>query len=1180
MNSISSTPLKRDDELPRQEKAQDSPHQPDSFIGLVLAQFLGAFNTNLFRWLAVLVAQPVLGTVAAVAAGGLCLTLPYLLFVPLAGWLADRFSKRSVIIACKTLEVLLMMAGVLAISYGNVSGLLSCVFLMGVQGALFGPAKLGSIPEMLPSRLLSKANGLLGMFSIVALGLGTFAGFLLYDFCQPELGAGSWDRIWPIAGTVVSVAIAGLLGSCLIQTGPAADPQRRPAFTPLLNVIPAMRLLWADRRLLRAAWGIAFFYFLASLAQQNVDLFGESALALDKMEIGILLGVLIAGVGAGSLLAGVWSEGKVELGIVPLGALGIACSAFLVFLSGSQMAPGLPAIAQFAYWGSSLGLFLLGLSAGLYEVPLEAYLQFRSTAKHRGTVIAGSYFISHVLIILSFGFFYLLGTIWGLSPIFIFLLTGLITIPVIAYTLWLMPDWTLRFCLWLITHSAYRLRVHGKENIPDRGGAVIVANHVSFLDGVMLCISSSRFVRFLVYSDFTEMPILRLAAKIMRVIPIRGDDGPAAVVKSINAAREALKNGEVVCIFAEGGLTRTGQIQPFQRGLLKILRGMDVPVIPTYLHGLWGSIFSWRGGEIFWKWPRKWPLPVDIHFGKPLHHVQDVAIVRQTVERLGAEAVKMDASQNKVIPARRFIRHCKSAKYVSKVADSTKTELTGGKLLAATLVIRRVLMREVLGPDEKQVGLLLPPSVGGCLANMALALDGRVAVNLNYTLSDDVLNYCVKKAGLKHVITSRKFLEKKPYAIQGAEFVFMEDIKEKVTALDKMLSALAAFLVPSAILEAALGLNRINPDDTLTIVFTSGSTGEPKGVVLSHANIGSNVEAIDHLLNLQHIDGVLGVLPFFHSFGYTACMWLPMCYHVRGVYHFNPLDAKVVGRMCEEHRITIMMATPTFLKMYMKRCEPEQFRTVDLIVVGAEKLPVELARQFEEKFKILPTEGYGTTELSPVAAVNIPDHRSRSVYQQGTKLGTVGRPLPGVTAKIVDPETGEDRGIGVEGLLLIKGPNVMRGYLDEPAKTDELIQDGWYNTGDFASLDMEGFLTITGRQSRFSKIGGEMVPHILIEQELLKICEPPDAEEGGITLAVTAVPDEDRGERLLVLYSQLCKPVDQVVRELAQAGLPKLWLPAPNSFIHVDHIPILGTGKLDLRGIKQLGLQSTCQTSS
>ncbi len=1144
-----------------------------SFVGLLLTQFFGAFNDNMFRWLAVPIAQPVVGTTAAISWGCLCLTLPYLFFTPMAGWLADRFSKRNVIVGCKIAEVILMLLAVIAILYGNAYFLFGVVALLGAQSALFGPAKFGSIPENLPTALLSKGNGLMGLCSIAAVAFGTIAGFALYDATKPVMGAGEMNAVWISAIALIGVAAAGTITSLMIQKVPAADPLRKPSLNPLLDAIPAIKLLAADKPLMRTALGIAFFFFMASLAQLNIDPFGDQILHLEKTDIGVLLAILVAGVGAGSVLAGYWSEGKVELGIVPMGALGLVFSSAFIFIAGSQYDAALPAKEQFAYWGSCIGLFLLGTSAGLYDVPLESYLQFRSDRKNRGTILAGSYFISYSLIVASSGIFYVLSETLKLSANQIFLIAGALAIPVAVYVIWLVPDLTFRFGMWLFTHTFYKLKVYGREHLPDKGPALIVPNHISFIDGVLMMITSSRPIRFLIFTDFCEMPLLKPLGKIMRVIPIDATAGPKELVKSLRTANDAIKAGELVCIFAEGQLTRTGQMQPFQRGMMKIVQGTDAPIIPCYLHGLWGSVFSHRGGKIINKWPKRLRIPISVHFGEPLYHAKDAAEVRQAVERIGAEANEMDALKQP-IPARRFIRESKKSKRKMKILDSTGTKLTGGKLLAGALAFRRVLEREVFSKDEQNVGLLLPPSVGGALANMAVALNKKTSVNLNYTLSEDVLNYCVKKAKLKHVLTSRKFIEKKPYTLEGgAEFVFLEDLKEKVSSFDKLLSAIAAYLIPSSCLEWWLGLTKIDPKEILTIVFTSGSTGEPKGVLLSHSNVGANIEAVDQLLNLTEKDGLLGVLPFFHSFGYTACMWLPMCYSVRGIYHFNPLDAKVVGRLIQDNKCTILMATPTFLKMYLRRCEKEQFESIDLIVVGAEKLPVDLAEEFQEKFGILPTEGYGTTELSPVAAVNIPDHRCTAVYQQGTKLGTVGRPMPGVTAKVVNPETGADLGIGVEGLLKIKGPNVMQGYLDDPVKTAEVIQDGWYNTGDFAKLDHEGFVTITGRQSRFSKIAGEMVPHILIEMELAKICEPVGDEDGKINIAVTAVPDENRGERIVVLHTPLCKPVIEVIKHLAATGMPKLWIPTSNSFIEVDQIPILGTGKLDLKAVKEKALE-------
>jgi len=1150
-----------------------------SFIGLLLTQFFGAMNDNVFRWVAVLVAQKVLTTSTAIVYGSLCLTVPYLFFTPMGGWLADRYPKKNVIVACKIFEIVIMLLSVWTLMYGNVVALFVIVALLGTQSALFGPAKFGSIPEMLPTSLLSKGNGLMGMTSIIAVGIGTIAGFALFDYSTPVMGAGDWGTVWPAAFAMVGIAIVGTLTSLLIAKQPAADPGRKPALNPLTDAIPAVGELVKDPRLLRTSLGIAFFMFLASLAQQNIDPFGTDILGLTKSDVGLLLGILIAGVGFGSVLAGVWSGGRVELGIVPIGAVGLVLSAMFIFYAGIQYDPALAPKDQFSYWGSCIGLFFLGASSGLYDVPLESYLQFRSDPKTLGKILAGNYILSYLLIIASSGVFILLMEVLHVNPAYVFLIAGCATIPVVAYILWLMPDLAFRFGMLLITRTFYKLRIFGESNIPEKGGALIVSNHVSFMDGIMMMITSSRPVRFIIYADFTEMPFLRRLGKIMNVIPIKADGGAKDLIRSLRTAKEAIKNGELVCIFAEGQLTRTGQMQPFQRGMMKIIQGTDAPIIPAYIHGLWGSIFSHRGGKIFWKLPKQLRYPVDIHFGEPIHKPKDAAQVRQAVEFIGAKAAVMDSTRQP-IPARRFIRHSKKAKFRTKIVDSTKVTLTGGKLLTGALAMRRALGRHVSQDGETNIGLYLPPSVGGAVTNMAVALDGKVGVNLNYTLSEEVLNFCVKKAGVKHVLTSRKFLEKKCFNLEGAEFVYLEDIKEKITAIDKVLAMTAAFAVPSSLLEWWLGLTKIEADTPLTIVFTSGSTGEPKGVVLSHGNVGANIEAIDHLLNLTPDDAMLGVLPFFHSFGYTACMWLPMCYDVRGVYHFNPLDAKVVGRLTKENKATILMATPTFLKMYLRRCEKEELESLDLIVVGAEKMPMELAKTFEEKFGVLPTEGYGTTELSPVAAVNIPDHRCTAVYQQGTKLGTVGRPLPGVTAKVVNPDTDEDLGIGNEGLLKIKGPNVMTGYLDEPEKTAEVICDGWYNTGDYAKIDNEGFVTITGRMSRFSKIGGEMVPHIKIEEELNRICEPPDDDDAELLLAVTAVPDANRGERLIVVHKSLCISIEEALKELANTGIPKIWLPNSKSFVEVEQIPVLGTGKLDLKGLKDHAMSVFCSEDS
>lgn len=522
-----------------------------------------------------------------------------------------------------------------------------------------------------------------------------------------------------------------------------------------------------------------------------------------------------------------------------------------------------------------------------------------------------------------------------------------------------------------------------------------------------------------------------------------------------------------------------------------------------------------------------------------------------------------------MILPRAMLRACRKSLRRSKLADTTGAELSGGAVLMRTLILRRLLRRHVLEADEKNVGLLLPPSAGAVLANAALSLDRRVAVNLNYTVSSELMNVCIRKAGLRHVLTSRKVLERFPLEIE-AELVYLEDFKDKVTLLDKLVGAVGAYVEPLALLERRLRLRSIGPDDLLTIIFTSGSTGEPKGVMLSHNNVGSNVEAIDQIVRLSRDDVLAGILPLFHSLGYTTTMWTVLTLEPKGVYHVSPLDTRLVGRMCHEHRATILIATPTFLRSYLRRCPPEDFASLDVVVAGAEKLPVELCEAFEQRFGVRPVEGYGTTELSPLVSVNIPPSRASSEQQVMLKEGTVGRPIPGVAVKIVHTESGEELGPNEAGMLLAKGPNVMLGYYGEPEKTAKVMRGEWYVTGDIALVDEDGFIKITGRESRFSKIAGEMVPHIKIEETLQQIV---GAGEDELKIVVTAVPDERRGERIVVMHTALDKPAEQICKELSAAGLPNLWIPSADSFCEVAEIPVLGTGKLDLKGLKDLALE-------
>jgi len=1141
-----------------------------SFLGLLVTQFLGATNDNIFRWLVIGIGKDFVEPhqVAGVLSAGLaCFVLPYLLLAAPAGYLADRYSKRAVIVGCKVAEVAIMLLGVAAIWFGNVYLLFAVVALMGCQSALFGPSKLGSIPEILPAEKISAANGLVGLTTVMATVLGAAIGNLLADLTGYR---GTEQFFWASAVALVSVAATGWAASLLIAPLPVANPSRTFPYNAAAQTVRDLKLLFSNVPLTRVALGLAFFWSLGSLSNLNIDQFGFEGQLSQQTQLVPLLFALVCGVGVGSVLAGVWSGGKVELGILPLGAGAVALSSMLLFTVPDSLING-GSLWTGSYLFACGCLFFLGTGAGLFDVPLSAFMQHRSPRASRGSILAATNF-------LTFGGMFVMSLVYpvlrtpvgpGAEPFLsaraIFGLSGLLTIPIFVYIVWLLPQASIRFVVWLASHTIYRVRVVGRDRLPAEGGALLVPNHVSWIDGVLLLLASSRPVRIVAAAPYVNFRGARWLARVMGVIPM--DSGPQSIRRALDTAREALDDGQLVCIFPEGGITQTGRLQPFKRGLARIAEGIGAPVIPVYLDGLWGSIFSYSGGRAFWKRPRRWPYPVWIHFGPAVADPQDIDGVRQAVADLGRQAVEQRMA-NEMIPPRAFLRMCRRNRSRAKLADSTGKELTGGALLVASLVFRRLLKREVLESDEQYVGVLVPPSIGGVLTNVALPLCGRTAVNLNYTVSSDVMNNCIAQCGIRHVLTSRRVVQKLDLQIH-AELVYLEDLLRQVKWTDKVMAGAAAYLAPLALLERFLGLNKVRLDDVLTVIFTSGSTGDPKGVMLTHRNVASNIQGIDEAVHLSENDVLIGTLPFFHSYGYTATMWTALVLDPKGVFHFSPLEPKVIGELCATHRVTILMSTPTFLRSYLRRCQPEHFASLDVVFGSAERLPSELSDAFEKKFGVRPLEAYGATELSPLVSVNIPPHRYCG-DAEAVREGSVGRPIPGVRVKVVHPDTREDLPADQPGMLLVSGPNVMKGYLNKPDLTAEVVRDGWYTTGDIARVDGDGFIHITGRLSRFSKIGGEMVPHIKIE-EALETMLGQDEEQ--IHAAVTAVPDAKKGERLVVIHLPLDKTPAEICRELATRGLPNLWIPSTDSFCQVQEIPVLGSGKLDLKRLKDLAVE-------
>jgi len=672
-------------------------------------------------------------------------------------------------------------------------------------------------------------------------------------------------------------------------------------------------------------------------------------------------------------------------------------------------------------------------------------------------------------------------------------------------------------------------------------------------------------VRFMMFAGFYELPYVKPFARLLGVIPISSEQRPRELLKSLQTASEALRAGDVVCLFAEGQITRIGQLLPFRRELERIMQDVEAPIVPVALDGVWGSIFSFEQRCFVWKWPRRIPYPITVSFGPPMPPRATASDVRQAVQELLASAWAYRRGHMQPLH-RAFVRSARRHPFRFAMADSQSPKASFAAALTKAIFLARRLKNVWAG--QTMVGLLLPPSLPGALVNFAAMLMGKVPVNLNYTVTEQALASCIQQCEIKTIVTSKAFLEKVKLKVP-CELVFLEERAANPGLGEKLTAFCMAWLLPVGGLERALGrAKKVELDDLATVIFSSGSTGEPKGVLLSHYNIGSNIEQMGQVFSLDGRDCFLGVLPFFHSFGFTGTLCLPAVLGVGAVYHANPLDAKTIGPLVCDHQVTFVLATPTFLQLYMRGCTPEQFGSVRVVAVAAEKLPERLAAAFEEQFGIRPFEAYGCTECAPAVSVNTHDFRSAGFRQVGVKRGKIGHPLPGICVRIVDPETRQPVPLGQPGLLLVRGPNVMQGYLGRPDKTAEVLRDGWYVTGDMAALDEDGFLQITDRLSRFSKIGGEMVPHIGVEERLHELAGASER-----TFVVTGVPDEKKGERLVVLHKLAEVKWTEFAPKLGQLDLPNLWKPRADQFYHVDALPLLGTGKLDLRKVREMAVQ-------
>ena len=706
----------------------------------------------------------------------------------------------------------------------------------------------------------------------------------------------------------------------------------------------------------------------------------------------------------------------------------------------------------------------------------------------------------------------------------------------------------------LLVRCFYRVTALGLENLPQ-GGFLLLPNHITWVDALVLQLACSRPIRYVIDEEHYHKPILHPILRTLGCVPINTRNSRSA----IRAAAEKIAEGEIVCLFPEGQLERTGSLLRLQRGYELIARHANAQVVPVWLDQLWGSIFSFQGGRFFTKFPKRIPYPVTIAFGEPVNaKAANVATVREELLKLGESCFSRRPSLDRHL-AEECVRGLKRRPFATAVIDGTDhSELSRSKLLGAAAAFSRYLRKEF---SDKRIAIVLPASKGSMLANLAVTLANKVPVDLNFTMGRAANESCCRRAKLRVAVSATPFMER------------LKDFPwpQKILKLDELLPPMKrqiifwwiiALLVPARLLLRLLQIPKEGGHAEAVLLFTSGTTGDPKGVVVSHRNVVGNVSQFRQLLDARKTDAILGSLPFFHTFGSTVTLWYPLIEGVRIVTFPNPLDAAKCAALIEQYGLTFLLATPTFLRLYLRKAEPEQLRSLRLIIVGAEKLPLDLASHFEQRFQKKVFEGYGLTETAPVVSVNLPEPTPSAAPT--SRPGSVGRLAPGIAAEIREPETKRKLSLFETGMLWLRGPNIFEGYLHDPKRTVEVLHDGWLKTGDIARFDEDGFLYIEGRVSRFSKIGGEMVPHEAIEQKIVDLQDLSGRDERPI--AVVGVQDEAKGEAL-VLLSAVDIDLAELRKKLQDTGVPNLWI--PKHIQRIEAIPVLASGKLDLKKCQQ-----------
>ena len=1092
--------------------------------------------------------------------------IPFLLLFTLSGYLSDKYNKKNIVVYGAVSSFFLSVLMIVSYYSGNFYFAMFSLVLLAVQSAIYSPAKFGLILDIYGKKNLARGNAALQAISIIAILFSiAIASFIFESFynvnnlqtltTKEEL----LTAILPLTYYILPVAFLEMVVSLLflrrINTSYTKNDEltlnKKELFQGKL-LAKNIKIISSNDVIFLAVIGLSVFWGISQATMAVFPSFAKMYLNItDVFMINGVIGASGIGIAIGSVLYSRISRHYIEVGTIPLAAFGMALTLYISTVVQSPLLLGIT-------------FLLFGVFGGMFVVPLNALIQFNAKKRVLGTILAGNNWFHSLSMFLMLSMTTIV-SYYDFDPLNTVYLILMITIIGTLYTVYKLPQSLILLFLKTIVGLKYKLEVNGVKNIPSSGGVLLLGNHVSWIDWAVVLMAVPREVKFVMDKTIYEKWYLKWILKMFKAIPISN----ASSKSTIKTIAKELDDGHVVVLFPEGSITRNGHLGEFKRGFEKILEltSNDVKVIPFYIRGLWESMFS-RANKKFKK--SKKTSSVTVSFSRAMKKEKaNIISVKQEVINLSTKSWQEHIKNLKPLNETIFDR----LKEVSSdiiFADSTGVNLSGDKFLTASILFKNLLKKKI---TEQNIGLLLPSTAAGAFINYTVLMMGKTAVNLNYTSEIISIKEAIKSAQIKTLITSKKFIEK--LELKGinikeifeiVEVVYLEDLKPKISKTKGLFTFLSVKFLPSFLLKA-IHLTKTNKDDTALILFSSGSEGIPKGIELSGDNILGNAQQIANIINVSHDDIFVGSLPLFHAFGIVVTTYLPLIEGIKCVAHPDPTDGLAIAKLVFEHKATIMCGTSTFYRLYAKntKIHPLMFQTLRLTVSGAEKLREDVRIDFKKRFAKEILEGYGTTETSPVATCNLPDVLAPDYSVQiGQKIGSVGMAIPGTTIKIVEPKSFKELEINEEGMILISGIQVMKGYLNDEEKTKKVLKTingkTYYITGDKGKIDENGFLTIVDRYSRFAKLGGEMISLSAIEEKISKLIDLP--ENSLVDFIVTSIEDEKKGEKIVLLISHMNNEgILEIKEKILNNFENKLMI--PSNIIIVDEIPRLGSGKKD-----------------